>query len=99
MEVAISKNDHAEVERINKRLQQLEPSRKSKEKDAQAIRLAEKINRKNRAEKTSKMHQKQNGSLKAGEAGYDPFSRRLIRSRNYYICFKAWYYWWRIIWR
>ena len=87
MEVAISKNDQAEVERINKRLQQLEASRKSKEKkDSKAIRLAE-MNRKNRAEnfKNASEAKRVNTSLKAGEAGYDPFSRRWTRSRNYYV--------------
>ncbi|KAJ9690402.1 hypothetical protein PVL29_012850 [Vitis rotundifolia] len=86
MEVALSKHDQAEVERINTRLQQLEASRKSKEKDAKAIRLAE-MNRKNRAEnfKNASESKRVNTSLKAGEAGYDPFSRRWTRSRNYYV--------------
>ncbi|CBI35694.3 unnamed protein product, partial [Vitis vinifera] len=86
MEVALSKHDQAEVERINTRLQQLEASRRSKEKDAKAIRLAE-MNRKNRAEnfKNASESKRVNTSLKAGEAGYDPFSRRWTRSRNYYV--------------
>ncbi|XAR66441.1 hypothetical protein NMG60_11012677 [Bertholletia excelsa] len=86
MEVAKSKNDEAEVERIKARLQELEASRKAQEKDAKAIRLAE-MNRKNRAEnfKNASELKPVNTSLKAGEAGYDPFSRRWTRSRNYYI--------------
>ncbi|XP_057949984.1 protein RTF1 homolog [Malania oleifera] len=86
MDVAESKHDDAEVERIKARLQQLEASRQAQEKDAKAIRLAE-MNRKNRVEnfKNASELKPVNTSLKAGEAGYDPFSRRWTRSRNYYV--------------
>ncbi|KAJ0082542.1 hypothetical protein Patl1_10801 [Pistacia atlantica] len=86
LEVAQSRHDEVEVERIKKRLQQLEASRESKVKDAKAIRLAE-MNRKNRVEnfKNASGLKPLNTSLKAGEAGYDPFSRRWTRSRNYYV--------------
>lgn len=86
MEVARSKNDEVEVERIKARLQDLESSRQAQEIDKKAIRLAE-MNRKNRAEnfKNASELKPVNTGLKAGEAGYDPFSRRWTRSRNYYI--------------
>ncbi|MBA0598967.1 protein RTF1 homolog [Gossypium raimondii] len=85
LEIAQSKHDDVEVERIKKRLQQLEASRQSQEKDAKAVRLAE-MNRKNRVEnfKNASGLKPVNTGLKAGEAGYDPFSRRWTRSRNYY---------------
>nr|XP_010925891.1 protein RTF1 homolog [Elaeis guineensis]XP_010925893.1 protein RTF1 homolog [Elaeis guineensis]XP_010925895.1 protein RTF1 homolog [Elaeis guineensis]XP_029121362.1 protein RTF1 homolog [Elaeis guineensis] len=87
MEVAESRRDEAEVERIRARLKELEDmSRKAEQKDAKAVRLAE-MNRKNRAEnfKNASELKPVNPSLKAGEAGYDPFSRRWTRSRNYYV--------------
>lgn len=86
MEVAQSRRDDAEVQRIQARLQELEASRQSKDKDSKAVRLAE-MNRKNRAEnfKNASELKPVNTSLKAGEAGYDPFSRRWTRSRNYYL--------------
>ncbi|KAF8409300.1 hypothetical protein HHK36_005374 [Tetracentron sinense] len=61
-------------------------SRQPKEKDSKAVRLAE-MNRKNRAEnfKNASEMKPVNTSLKAGEAGYDPFSRRWTRSMNYYV--------------
>ncbi|XP_039000834.1 protein RTF1 homolog [Hibiscus syriacus] len=85
LEIAQSKHDEADVERIKKRLHQLEASRQSQEKDVKAIRLAE-MNRKNRVEnfKNASGLKPVNTSFKAGEAGYDPFSRRWTRSRNYY---------------
>lgn len=85
LEVAQSKNNEAEVERIRTRLQELEAARQAKEKDAKALKLAE-MNRKNRFEnfKNASELKPVNSSLKAGEAGYDPFSRRWTRSRNYY---------------
>ncbi|KAE8723039.1 Protein RTF1-like protein [Hibiscus syriacus] len=49
LEIAQSKHDEGEVERIKNRLHQLEASRQSQEKDAKVIRLAE-MNRKNRVE-------------------------------------------------
>lgn len=86
MELAVSKHDTVEVERITARLQVLEASRQSQEIDAKAIRLAE-MNRRNREEnfKNASSLKPVNTSLKAGEAGYDPFSRRWTRSRNYYV--------------
>ncbi|KAI9192405.1 hypothetical protein LWI28_022436 [Acer negundo] len=86
LDAAISRHDEAEVERIKKRLLQLEASREPKVKDAKAIRLAE-MNRKNRVEnfKNASEMKPVNTSLKAGEAGYDPFSRRWTRSINYYV--------------
>ncbi|KAI3798065.1 hypothetical protein L1987_33333 [Smallanthus sonchifolius] len=86
MEVAQMKHDEAEVEKIKAKLQELEASRQSQEKDKKAIRLAE-MNRKNRVEnfKNASEMKPVNTGLKAGEAGYDPFSRRWTRSRNYYV--------------
>jgi len=85
LEIAESKNDAAGVEKIQTKLQELEESRKSREKDAKALRLSE-MNRKNRFEnfKNASDLKPVNKALKAGEAGYDPFSRRWTRSRNYY---------------
>lgn len=87
MEKAESRGDEAEMERIKARLKELEEmSQKHKEKDSKAVRLAE-MNRKNRAENFRRASEMKpvNTSLKAGEAGYDPFSRRWTRSRNYYV--------------
>ncbi|KAK9912050.1 hypothetical protein M0R45_035925 [Rubus argutus] len=55
-------------------------------KDSKAVRLAE-MNRKNRVEnfKNASGLKPVKTGLKAGEAGYDPFSRRWTRSRNYYV--------------
>ncbi|KAG9140368.1 hypothetical protein Leryth_019609 [Lithospermum erythrorhizon] len=86
MEVANMKHDVAEVERIQARIQQLEAGRQTHEKDSKAVRLAE-MNKRNRVENfknASELKQHTMG-LKAGEAGYDPFSRRWTRSRNYYV--------------
>ncbi|KAJ1417188.1 Plus3-like superfamily [Sesbania bispinosa] len=85
LEIAKSKNDEAEVDRILKRMAELEAIRKARENDAKAIRLAE-MNRKNKFEnfKNLSEHRQTNANLKAGEEGYDPFSRRWTRSRNYY---------------
>ncbi|OAY26146.1 protein RTF1 homolog [Manihot esculenta] len=86
LEVAQLKQDDAEVERIRARIQELEASRQIQEKDSKAVRLAE-MNRKNRVEnfRNASGLKPVNASLKAGEAGYDPFSRRWTRSRNYYM--------------
>ncbi|KAL5709406.1 hypothetical protein ACHQM5_020101 [Ranunculus cassubicifolius] len=87
IEVAESKWNKVEVERVQARLLELEAiSRQVKEKDAKAIKLAE-MNKKNKAEnfKNASEMKPVNTSLKAGEAGYDPFSRRWTRSRNYYV--------------
>ncbi|GAU19326.1 hypothetical protein TSUD_336120 [Trifolium subterraneum] len=85
LEIAESKKDGAAVEKIKTRLQELEESRKAQEKDSKALRLSE-MNRKNRFEnfKNASEMKPVNKALKAGEAGYDPFSRRWTRSRNYY---------------
>ncbi|CAL1372742.1 unnamed protein product [Linum trigynum] len=85
MEVAAGRNDLAEVERIQARIRELEASRLAQEVDKKAVKLAE-MNRKNRVENfrnASELKPIKSG-LKAGEAGYDPFSRRWTRSRNYY---------------
>lgn len=87
IEVARSRQDDAEVERIQARVKELEAiSRQVKKKDEKAVRLAE-MNKKNRAEnfKNASELKPVNTALKAGEAGYDPFSRRWTRSRNYYV--------------
>lgn len=86
MDVARSKNDEVEVERIRVRLVELDASRQAQEKDSKALRLAE-MNRRNRVEnfKNASEMKPVNMGLKAGEAGYDPFSRRWTRSRNYYV--------------
>ncbi|QCD98408.1 protein RTF1 homolog [Vigna unguiculata] len=85
LEVAKCKNDEAEVDRILRKLADLEACRKSRETDTKALRLAE-MNRKNKVEnfKNLSEHKLSNANLKAGEEGYDPFSRRWTRSRNYY---------------
>ncbi|GLJ08916.1 hypothetical protein SUGI_0098580 [Cryptomeria japonica] len=86
MELAESKHDYSEVDRIKTRLKELEVlSIQRKSKDAKAIMLAE-MNKKNRFEnfKNASMIKPANFNLKAGEAGYDPFSRRWTRSQNYY---------------
>ncbi|XP_004304724.1 PREDICTED: RNA polymerase-associated protein RTF1 homolog [Fragaria vesca subsp. vesca] len=49
LEIAQSKHDDAEVERIKARLEQLEARRQSQGKDSKAVRLAE-MNRKNRVD-------------------------------------------------
>ncbi|XP_042520614.1 protein RTF1 homolog [Macadamia integrifolia] len=87
MDVAESRRDEAELERLRARLKELEAmSRQVKEKDSKAVRLSE-MNKKNRAEnfKNASELKPVNTSLKAGEAGYDPFSRRWTRSMNYYV--------------
>lgn len=86
MEVAQMKHDDVEVEKIKAKLLELEASRQPQQKDKKAIRLAE-MNRKNRVEnfKNASEIKPVNVGLKAGEAGYDPFSRRWTRSRNYYV--------------
>ncbi|KAF9608909.1 hypothetical protein IFM89_012077 [Coptis chinensis] len=54
--------------------------------DTKVVRLAE-MNMKNRAENFKMASEKKaiNTGLKEGEEGYDPFSRRWTRSRNYYV--------------
>ncbi|XP_057764567.1 protein RTF1 homolog [Salvia miltiorrhiza] len=86
LEVAKENDDDTEVDRIQARLQELEASRQVQVKDSKAIKLAE-MNRKNRVEnfKNASELKPINTGLRAGEAGYDPFSRRWTRSRNYYV--------------
>uniref|UniRef100_A0A7N0VI49 Plus3 domain-containing protein n=1 Tax=Kalanchoe fedtschenkoi TaxID=63787 RepID=A0A7N0VI49_KALFE len=83
--VAESRRDDAEVERIKLKLQKLEESRQPQVKDEKALRLAE-MNKKNRAEnfKNASLMKPVKTGLKAGEAGYDPFSRRWTKSTNYF---------------
>lgn len=86
MELAESRHDYSEVERIKVRLKELEVlSLQSKSKDAKALMLAE-MNKKNKAEnfKNASEIKPLNLNLKAGEAGYDPFTRRWTQSQNYY---------------
>ncbi|KAG2262219.1 hypothetical protein Bca52824_069298 [Brassica carinata] len=85
LEVAESKNDEAGVERIKAKIKQLDASRNKKGVDKKALKLFE-MNKKNRAEnfKNASEVKSITASLKAGEAGYDPFSRRWTRSSNYY---------------
>lgn len=86
LNVAESKSDEVEAGRIMTRLQELEASRPAHDRDTKAFRLAE-MNRKNKVEnlKNASELKPVNMSLKAGDAGYDPFSRRWTRSRNYYV--------------
>nr|GEW16586.1 protein RTF1 homolog [Tanacetum cinerariifolium] len=86
LEVAQMKHNDAEVEKIKAKLEELEASRQPQLKDVKAIKLAE-MNRKNRVEnfKNASEVKPLAAGLKAGEAGYDPFSRRWTRSRNYYV--------------
>ncbi|EOA33742.1 hypothetical protein CARUB_v10019938mg [Capsella rubella] len=85
LEIAQSKNDEAGVERIKTKIKQLDASRNKKGVDKKALKLAE-MNKKNRAEnfKNASEVKSITASLKVGEAGYDPFSRRWTRSSNYY---------------
>ncbi|XP_058760461.1 protein RTF1 homolog [Vicia villosa] len=85
MELAKSKNDEAWMERIIAKLAELDAMRRARENDVKAIRLDE-MNKKNRVEnfKNLSEHRNMTANLKEGEKGYDPFSRRWTRSRNYY---------------
>ncbi|CAI8600527.1 unnamed protein product [Vicia faba] len=85
MEIAESKNDEAWMERIITKLAELEAMRRARDNNVKAIRLDE-MNKKNRFEnfKNLSEHRNMNANLKEGEKGYDPFSRRWTRSRNYY---------------
>lgn len=87
IEVAESRGNAPEVDKIRLKLKELEDlSRKPKGIDAKAIRLAE-MNKRNKAENFRNASELKpvNTSLKVGEAGYDPFSRRWTRSINYYV--------------
>ncbi|KAL3701897.1 hypothetical protein R1sor_019919 [Riccia sorocarpa] len=83
---AESKGDNHEIERLQTRMKELEDlSSQVKSKDAKALALAE-MNRRNKYEnfKNASELKPVNTDAKAGEAGYDPFSRRWTRSQNYY---------------
>uniref|UniRef100_A0A7N0RHM7 Plus3 domain-containing protein n=1 Tax=Kalanchoe fedtschenkoi TaxID=63787 RepID=A0A7N0RHM7_KALFE len=69
--VAESRRDNAEVERIKSKLQKLEESRQPQKNQAENFK------------NVSLMKPAKTG-LKAGEAGYDPFSRRWTRWTNYF---------------
>ncbi|PWZ32025.1 Protein RTF1 [Zea mays] len=85
LEMALSRRNDAEAERIRVKLKNLQSRPQAVSKDNKAAKL-EAMNRKNRADnfKNASELKPVNTSLKAGEAGYDPFSRRWTRSRNYY---------------
>jgi RNA polymerase-associated protein RTF1 len=85
LEMALSWRDDAEAKRICARLNELQNRSQPMSKNEKAAKL-EAMNRKNRAGsfKNASELKPVNTSLKAGEAGYDPFSRRWTRSRNYY---------------
>ncbi|RLM97838.1 hypothetical protein C2845_PM06G30350 [Panicum miliaceum] len=85
LEMALSRRNEAEAERIRVKLNSLQNMSQPMSKNEKAAKL-EAMNRKNRAEnfKNASELKPVNTSLKAGEAGYDPFSRRWTRSRNYY---------------
>ncbi|XP_028791416.1 protein RTF1 homolog [Neltuma alba] len=85
LEIARSNHNEEEVDRIYTRLQELEATRQARDNDARAKRLAE-MNKKNKVENFKNLSElkRVTGNLKVGEDGYDPFSRRWTRSRNYY---------------
>ncbi|XP_062202512.1 protein RTF1 homolog [Phragmites australis] len=85
LDMALSRRDEAQAERIRAKLSQLQEMSQPMSNNEKAARL-EAMNRKNRADnfKNASEMKPVNTSLKAGEAGYDPFSRRWTRSRNYY---------------
>ncbi|XP_073301799.1 protein RTF1 homolog [Primulina huaijiensis] len=86
LEIAKEKHDVVEMDKISAKLQELDAARHAQDKDTKAFKLAE-MNRRNRVEnfKNASEMKPVNTGLKAGEAGYDPFSRRWTRSRNYYV--------------
>ncbi|KAL0300738.1 UNVERIFIED_CONTAM: protein RTF1 [Sesamum radiatum] len=79
-------DDVVEVERIKARLQELDAARAPERQDARVLRLAE-MNRRNKLENLRNASEKKpvNANLKAGDPGYDPFSRRWTRSTNYFL--------------
>uniref|UniRef100_A0A0D9XZZ1 Plus3 domain-containing protein n=1 Tax=Leersia perrieri TaxID=77586 RepID=A0A0D9XZZ1_9ORYZ len=85
LDMALARRDETEAERIRTKLNQLQQQSKPMSNNEKAAKL-EAMNKKNRAEnfKNASEMKPVNTSLKAGEAGYDPFSRRWTRSRNYY---------------
>lgn len=84
LEIAEYREDETELKRVKTRLQELEAARQNQELDKKALRLAE-MNKKNRAENFRVSSSRSaDRNLNPGDAGYDPFSRRWTRSRNYY---------------
>ncbi|XP_062204132.1 protein RTF1 homolog [Phragmites australis] len=85
LEMALSRRDEAAAGRIRAKLNQLQKMSQPMSNNVKAAKL-EAMNKKNRADnfKNASELKPVNTSLKAGEAGYDPFSRRWTRSRNYY---------------
>lgn len=83
--LAESKDDQVDIQRIQTKMKDLEAySMQNQSKDAKALALA-KMNRRNRFENFKNASELKPAShAKAGEAGYDPFSRRWTRSQNYY---------------
>lgn len=83
--IAESKENQAETERVQAKLKDLEAySMQNQSKDAKAMALAQ-MNKRNRFENFKNASElKPVNQAKAGEAGYDPFSRRWTRSQNYY---------------
>ncbi|KAH7283706.1 hypothetical protein KP509_34G020200 [Ceratopteris richardii] len=83
--LAESNDDQDQAERIQTRLRELEAySMQNQSKDAKAMALAQ-MNKRNRFENFKNASDlKPVSQAKAGEAGYDPFSRRWTRSQNYY---------------
>ncbi|KAJ7534000.1 hypothetical protein O6H91_13G074900 [Diphasiastrum complanatum] len=84
--LAESKGEQGEVERLQEKIRELEAySMQHSLKNTKAERI-EMMNRKNRIEnfKNASELKPINPHAKAGEAGYDPFSRRWTRSQNYY---------------
>lgn len=83
--LAESKDNHADIDKVQAKLKDLEAySMQNQSKDAKALALAH-MNRRNRFENFKNASElKPVSHAKAGEAGYDPFSRRWTRSQNYY---------------
>lgn len=79
------KDNHVDIERIQAKLKELEAySKQIESKNKKALALAD-MNKRNRFENFKNASElKPVSHAKAGEAGYDPFSRRWTRSQNYY---------------
>ncbi|KAG8365479.1 hypothetical protein BUALT_Bualt18G0109000 [Buddleja alternifolia] len=86
-DLEIREDNKGNEERTGAKLQELDggQARTAREQDEKAIKLAE-MNRKNKIEnfKNASKIKPANENLKAGEDGYDPFSRRWTRPTNYY---------------
>ncbi|KAJ7521565.1 hypothetical protein O6H91_19G060000 [Diphasiastrum complanatum] len=84
--IAESKGEYGELGKLKEKLKELEVySLQISSKNTKAERI-EMMNRRNRIEnfKNASELKPINPHAKAGEAGYDPFSRRWTRSQNYY---------------